>query len=362
MLLLPEQDLSHLLRHLTPEQCHRFLKALSESLGTFSAQSAPGSSSRPGEKLIHQPLRSHIVTRDNTTSLFMPASNTTSTEIKIVTIPSTGGVVGVINVFSPEGKLMGLLSAAEITAFRTALVTMSLLTRCTSLGKENIIIFGSGRQAEWHARLALLLLGAKGEIKRITFINRGRKRLEYIDREVLAGQLRPLYPDVTMSVLAREGTPDFDERLQSELASSDVLFCCTPSTEPLFPYSYLQPKEEGEGVSKQRFISLIGSYKPHMQEVDTATLLSGGGRIYVDSREACLEESGELITAKVGGEQLVEIGELFVLGKEVETVAVPDGCNVIFKCVGMGIVDLVVGKTLLDIAEELNVGTQVEGF
>lgn len=186
MLLLPEHDLSKMLRRLTPEQCQRLLNALSESLGRFSAQSASGS-----EKLIHQPLRSHIVTRDNNTSLFMPASNTTSTGIKIVTIPSAGagGVVGVINVFSPEGKLTGLLSAAEVTAFRTALATMTLFTRCSSLRKDNIVIFGSGRQAEWHARLALLLV-PKGAIKRITFINRGRKRLEYIDHEVLSG-LRP---------------------------------------------------------------------------------------------------------------------------------------------------------------------------
>jgi len=351
MLLLPEHDLSKMLRRLTPEQCQRLLNALSESLGRFSAQSASGS-----EKLIHQPLRSHIVTRDNNTSLFMPASNTTSTGIKIVTIPGAGagGVVGVINVFSPEGKLTGLLSAAEVTAFRTALATMTLFTRCSSLRKDNIVIFGSGRQAEWHARLALLLV-PKGAIKRITFINRGRKRLEYIDHEVLSG-LRPLHPDVSMTVLAKEGTPDFDQRLRSELAASDVLFCCTPSTEPLFPYAYLEP------TGKQRFISLIGSYKPHMQEVDSATLLSGGGKIYVDSKEACLEEAGELIMAKVGEEQLVEIGELFVPGKEVDTVTVPDGCNVIFKCVGMGIMDLVVGKTLLDIAGELNIGTQVEGF
>ncbi|KAL2012403.1 hypothetical protein VTN00DRAFT_5121 [Thermoascus crustaceus] len=359
MRLLPEHELSQLLRHLTPEQCHHLLNALSESLGSFSAQSTSGT-----EKLIHQPLRSHIVTRDNNTSLFMPASSTTTTGIKIVTIPGAGdgSVVGVINVFSPEGKLTGLLSAAEVTAFRTALATMTLFTRCSSLRKENIAIFGSGKQAEWHARLALLLV--PGEIKRITFINRGRKRLEYIDNEVLAG-LRPLYPHVTMSVLAKEDTPDFGERLRSELASSDVLFCCTPSTEPLFPYSYLQrhqTREDGGVSSRQRFISLIGSYKPHMQEVDTATLLSGGGKIYVDSKEACLEESGELIAAKVGEEQLVEIGELFVPGKEVEMIAVPDGCNVVFKCVGMGIMDLVVGKTLLDIAGELNIGTQVEGF
>ncbi|KKA20927.1 Proline utilization protein PrnX [Rasamsonia emersonii CBS 393.64] len=336
MLLLPEKELAHLLRRLTTEQCQQLLHALSDALGTFSAQTVSAA-----EKLIHQPLRSHIVTRDGDTALFMPVSDTSTTGIKIVAIPAQGGgVQGVINVLSPQGKLMGVLSAAEVTAFRTALATMTLFTRCVSLPKRHILIFGSGRQAEWHARLALLLV--PDEIETITFVNRGRKRLEKIEHEVLP-ELRQRYPKITMRVLAKEDTPDYDTHLRSLLASSDVLFCCTPSTEPLFPYVYLQT------TGRQRFISLIGSYKPHMQEVDTETLLSGGGRVYVDSKEACLEESGELIRAGVREEQLVEIGELFAGGKTV-TVTPSPGENVVFKCVGMGIMDLVVAKTLLSMA------------
>ncbi|KAL1982387.1 hypothetical protein VTN96DRAFT_1357 [Rasamsonia emersonii] len=346
MLLLPEKELAHLLRRLTTEQCQQLLHALSDALGTFSAQTVSAA-----EKLIHQPLRSHIVTRDGDTALFMPVSDTSTTGIKIVAIPAQGGgVQGVINVLSPQGKLMGVLSAAEVTAFRTALATMTLFTRCVSLPKRHILIFGSGRQAEWHARLALLLV--PDEIETITFVNRGRKRLEKIEHEVLP-ELRQRYPKITMRVLAKEDTPDYDTHLRSLLASSDVLFCCTPSTEPLFPYVYLQT------TGRQRFISLIGSYKPHMQEVDTETLLSGGGRVYVDSKEACLEESGELIRAGVREEQLVEIGELFAGGKTV-TVTPSPGENVVFKCVGMGIMDLVVAKTLLSMAGELGIGTRVE--
>ncbi|KAL1964777.1 hypothetical protein VTN77DRAFT_6644 [Rasamsonia byssochlamydoides] len=345
MLLLPEKDVAQLLRRLTTEQCQRILNALSDALGAFSAQTASS------EKLIHQPLRSHIVTKDGDTSLFMPASDTSTTGIKIVAIPARGsGVDGVINILSPQGKLTGVLSAGEVTAFRTALATMTLFTRCSSLPKRRILIFGSGRQAEWHARLALLLV--PDEIESITFINRGRERLEKIAHDLFP-ELRQRYPKVAMKVLAKEGTSDFDAQLRSELASSDVLFCCTPSTEPLFPHAYLQ------AGPKQRFISLIGSYKPHMQEVDTETLLSGCGKIYVDSKEACLEESGELIKANVKEEQLVEIGELFA-SAEYKTVTPPPGSNVVFKCVGMGIMDLVVAKPLLNIASELGIGTEVE--
>lgn len=354
MRLLPERDISQLLRSLTQEKCGRLLNAMTQSLSSFSAQSA----SETSEKSIHQPLRSSIVTKGNDTSLFMPASNNTTTGIKIVTMPGDGGnIVAVINVFTPNGKLTGLLSAAEVTAFRTALATMTLFSLYNSGKRENIVVFGSGKQAEWHARLALLLFPQ--EVKKVTFVNRGRKRLEQINNGLLA-ELRQRYPGLRTEILAQEGTPDYAEKLQSELASSDVIFCCTPSTEPLFPYSYLEPK--GNEQWKQRFISLIGSYKPHMQEVDTQTILSGGGKIFVDSKEACLEESGELIRAKVSEDQLIEIGQLFTPSYGSTSVSIPDRSNMIFKCVGMGIMDLVIANTLLDIAKELNIGVEMDGF
>ncbi|KAL3471543.1 hypothetical protein BJX99DRAFT_266680 [Aspergillus californicus] len=330
MHLLPEPAVAQILRQLTQEQCLDFLSTLDEALTTVSAQSA----SPESEQLVHQPLRTAITTKDENLSLFMPVSNTASTGIKIVTASKSHGIIGVINIFSPKGELVGLLSAAEITAFRTALAIMSLFVRCEALRKGNVIIFGSGRQAEWHARLSLLLVPS--QIRRITFVNRGQRRLDELEKDVI-GDLRRSYPGVAMTTLSKEGTEDYDSRLRSELAACDVIFSCTPSTEPNFPYAYLQPK-------KQRFISLIGSYRPHMQEIDSETLLSGGGSVYVDSREACLEESGELIRAKVTGDQLVELGELYGTIGEKGSVDVKEGSNVVMKCVGMGIMDLVIGR------------------
>ncbi|CEL10788.1 Putative Proline utilization protein PrnX [Aspergillus calidoustus] len=347
MHLLSESDVAQILRKLTQEQCYEFLHTLDEALVTVSAQKT----SPDSERLVHQPLRTTITTKDENLSLFMPVSNTASTGIKIVTASKSHGIIGVINIFSPKGELLGLLSAAEITAFRTALAIMSLFVRCKSLKKENIIIFGSGRQSEWHARLALLLV--PDEVKRITFINRGRKRLDELESTVIR-DLRRSHPSINMHTLSKEGTADYDERLRSELAQCDVIFSCTPSTEPNFPNSYLQP-------FKPRFISLIGSYRPHMQEIDSETLLSGGGKVYVDSKEACLEESGELIKARVTEDQLLELGELYQsLGNE--AIGVPDGCNVVMKCVGMGIMDLVIGKKLLDVGTERGIGMEVGGF
>ncbi|CAI7634861.1 unnamed protein product [Penicillium glandicola] len=326
-------------------------RVLSNALISITQESKP--STLASSKKIHQPLRTVFSTSNDNTCIFMPVSDTASTGIKVVTV-SASGIQGVINVFNPEGRLQGLLAAAEVTAFRTALATMTLFVRCTTLRKDNVLVLGSGRQAEWHARLALLLYPE--QVRRVTFVNRGAKRLAEMERDVVS-ELRVTYPNVVFATLAKEGVSDYEERLGEELAAADVIFSCTPATVPNFGYEALQTNP------KQRFISLIGSYKPHMHEIDTETLLSGGGKVYVDSKMACLEEAGELITAGLGEEQLIEMGDLLGAdGVANGAVNVPAGCNVIYKCVGMGLMDLVVGKKVLDVGVEMGLGTHVDGF
>ncbi|CAG7934723.1 unnamed protein product [Penicillium nalgiovense] len=351
MHILSEPNVSKIFRSLTQDQCQSFISALSNALISITHESKPSTPS--SAKKIHQPLRTVLSTSDDNTSLFMPVSDTVSTGIKVVTASPTG-IQGVINIFNPEGRLQGLLAAAEVTAFRTALATMTLFVRCTTLRKDNVLVLGSGRQAEWHARLALLLY--PDQVRRVTFVNRGAKRLAEMERDVVS-ELRGTYPATDFVTLAKEGVADYQQRLGEELAAADVIFSCTPATVPNFEYKALQANP------KQRFISLIGSYRPNMHEIDTETLLSGGGKVYVDSKSACLEEAGELITAGLGEEQLIEMGDL--LGAEgiaEGAVNVPAGCNVVYKCVGMGLMDLVVGKKVLDVGVEMGLGTHVDGF
>ncbi|KAJ5125717.1 NAD(P)-binding protein [Penicillium atrosanguineum] len=350
MHVLSEPDVAQIFRNLTQEKCHDFIDILGKALVAISAESKPNVAD--SEKLIHQPLRTVFATKANNSCIFMPVSDTVSTGVKVVTVAS-GGIQGVINVFSPDGRLQGLLAAAEVTAFRTALASMTLFVRCTSLRKENILVLGSGRQAEWHARLALLLY--PNQIRQVTFINRGRQRLNELERDVL-GDLGQRYANIKFATFAKEGTVDYEAKLLEALQACDVIFSCTPSIEPNFPYSALK------SVPKQRFISLIGSYKPHMHEIDSETLLSGGGKIYVDSKSACMEESGELNTAKVTEDQLIEMGDLLGELSPEQALDIPDGCNIIYKCVGMGLMDLVVGKKVLDVGKEEGLGTNVDGF
>ncbi|OAP56560.1 hypothetical protein AYL99_09739 [Fonsecaea erecta] len=333
MIVLKERDVHSLLSNISVPECKRLRTDLHDILRAYSSTKNVSSS----EQTIHQPERVSIVTRTGNTSLFMPSSITTSTGIKTVTI-SPKGLKGCVNVFAPDGELLGILNAEEVTAFRTSLAVMIPYILWPNT-KRNIVVFGAGRQAEWHLKLALLL----GNAMHVTVVNRSSPRR----MEQLFAELQRENADLVCRVLLKTAE-DFDSQLQECLLSSDVIFCCTPSTTPHFPFSYLD--------TKPRFISLIGSYKPSMQEIDSETLLSGGD-IYVDTKEGCLIEAGELIKAKVQGDKLIEIGELHKT-KPLKN----QGKNVIFKCVGMGIMDLVMAGSLLRMAMEKGTGLIVEDF
>ncbi|KAI1491838.1 proline utilization protein PrnX [Biscogniauxia mediterranea] len=353
MLVLGDREVQSLLGDLSAPQCRQLLDALSKALADYSSSS---SSSANGPPLVHQPMRQVFTTAAGHTSLFMPASNTRTTGIKIVTLPGHGGAPrGAINVFTPEGALAGLLNAEEITAFRTALATMIPLLRAPLLPPSpRIVVFGAGKQAEWHVRLAALLLA---DVEVFTVVNRSAASLGRLGR-----RLQAACPGLAVRLLAKEGraaeAEAYEAELRAALRDCDAVMCCTPATEPLFPAAYLSAEK------RPRFVSLIGSYKPSMQEVDSETLLSGaGGRVYVDSREACLREAGEIIRARVPGDRLVELGEALAANDDFGAgAAEEEGGNVVFKCVGMGIMDVVVAAGLLDIAREKGVGRTIEDF
>lgn len=121
-----------------------------------------------------------------------------------------------------------------------------------------------------------------------------------------------------------------------------------------------------------------------------------GGAIVVDSVEACLKEAGELIQAGLGGREVVELGELVMLKRDAErrrressdnfdaegvelasssksgkgAKGEGDGGlkewlergNVVYKSVGLGLMDVVVGRVLCDIADRMGVGTRMKDF
>ena len=88
-----------------------------------------------------------------------------------------------------------------------------------------------------------------------------------------------------------------------------------------------------------------------------------------------MREAGEIIQAGITAEHLVEIGELLMVKKasmkEIEMGTGVgekglkkwlEGGNVIYKSVGIGLMDICVGEDLVALAMRRGIGTRVEGF
>jgi ornithine cyclodeaminase/alanine dehydrogenase-like protein (mu-crystallin family) len=117
--------------------------------------------------------------------------------------------------------------------------------------------------------------------------------------------------DLTIRVTGQSGW-----QVEDEVRAAEVIVTATPSTIPLFPAEAMDtPSPSHIDLPKPKTIILIGSYKPHMLEIPPSIitdLLAAGGKVTVDSREACLAEAGEL--QGLQGGDVVELGEL--LGSE----------------------------------------------
>lgn len=279
----------------------------------------------------------------------MPSSNTDLTGIKTVTLNTTTSASpkGTITIFDGTGELQGILNAEELTGFRTALVSVILLLKRIEAQNsvKNIIFFGTGKQAKWVLSLCMNLIP---DLQRVTIIghstlDRAKETLRSARKLSEVAKWSLSSPDCKFVALAPQNEPDFAKKLEKTVGDSDAIFCCTPATAPLFPIEYLTPE-------KDRYISLIGSYKPQMQEIEPLYLKRENVLIVVDSKEACLAEAGEIIQAGLQSSDLTEIGEIIGgghgnLGKQYRG-------NLVFKCVGLAIMDLVVGAEVLKLARE----------
>lgn len=175
--------------------------------------------------------------------------------------------------------------------------------------------------------------------------------------------------EVRVCALNYEKTVKFAEQMQEELKSygskitavrcsddaiedADLLITATPSSKPVF---------DAAKVKKGCTISCIGAYQHHMQEMDPA-ILTRASKIYFDSKDAVLSESGDILiplekgiiteddfTGDIGA---VVKGEL--AGRE------NDDEIIVYETVGVGAQDLVTAKMIYEKALEAGVGIQWE--
>ncbi|KAK4654582.1 hypothetical protein QC762_409100 [Podospora pseudocomata] len=428
--VLTDDQISGLVSNLTKEELQRFMGVLRGALHEYSTATTVPSKENAAVTAapeIHQPERTSINSKaTGATTLFMPSSSSVGTGMKVVTLtsPSAEGdedarpkenikPTGAITLFSPHGTPLGFLHASTLTAFRTALASLLLISkRDPSSHLKTITVFGTGAQAYWHIRLSLLLLGQ--HIHQVNILSRSfSPPVSSLLKSFLTCPNREKegWENTQFSVLTPAHN-EYERLLKEQLLESDVIICCTPSTKPLWDGGILTSHE---GRQKGRLIVAIGSYKPDMQEIPQEVIQQAlkrhhhgvggkhhwhwhkhaeeGGVVVVDTLDGALKEAGELIRAGCRPEMLVELGELVMLndyhehrhhrhhrdekennkqevgekGEEQDkdhwklSKWLAEG-NVIYKSVGLGLMDLSVGMEIVRFAGEKGVGSRIEGF
>jgi ornithine cyclodeaminase len=217
---------------------------------------------------------------------------------------------------------------------------------------ENLTVFGSGIQAEYHIRL---ISQACPNIKKVTLINRTKSRAEELINKL---KVDLAHLQFTILPSASEEDPKSAELISEAVKNSQIICTCTPSLSPILL---------GNWISPQTHICSVGSYTPQMHEFDN-DLIQRSKLILVDSIDSANIEAGELISAKKSGidVNMLELGKLIDIESSSvnlgEIISNSDEAKdlTLFKSVGIPSQDVTITLAIVQLAKRLKLGTEVE--
>lgn len=223
--------------------------------------------------------------------------------VKIITfypgnLDNSRPYTGII-LFNPrDGKLRATLAGTLISSVRTAAVSASAVNLLARENAKVLAIIGAGALATTH-------LPAFKRVRTLTDIR----------------------------VWSKRGGPEFAKEQGIKLAASaqhavegaDIVLTATDSQTPVI---------DGKWLSRGALVCSVGAPRPTMRELDDEAIARAGPRIYVDSREAALKESGDVIKA---GHVYAELGEVLNGARQGRQ---SDEDIVIFKSLGMAVQDI----------------------
>ncbi len=224
---------------------------------------------------VVQPVRTMVPVDEYQGFLgLMPAYTGAALGTKLVALyPHNTGVPthhATILLFKPEtGEPLVTMDGRLITEVRTAAVSAVATQHLASPDASVLAIIGSGVQA--HSHLEAL-------------------RLVRNFREVRVWSPR------RAAAFAKEHGVRAATSAEEAVRGADVVVTATTSPTPVLSGGWLSPGAH---------INAVGAPRPDWRELDDEVL--GRSLVYVDSREAALEESGDVIAA---GEIFAEIGEV----------------------------------------------------
>ncbi|WP_138311797.1 MULTISPECIES: ornithine cyclodeaminase family protein [unclassified Clostridium] len=275
--------------------------------------------------------------------LFMPAyvENMDMAALKMVNIfphnrdkgiPVTSAQIILID--GKTGVTAAVLDGTYVTQLRTGAasgVAFDILAK-----KDCVIgaLIGTGGQAE--TQLEAMLVSRSLEQVKVydldfdrtnEFALRMQKKFQFYNAEIIA-------------------VKSSDEAIHE----ADLIITATTSAVPVF---------DGNKIKKGATVSCVGAYQPHMQEMDPV-VLQRAAKIYFDSMDAVLSESGDIIIPLSQGIISKEsftgnIGDVItgqLSGRE------NDEEILVFETVGIAIQDLITARSIYEKAKTMGVGLE----
>ncbi|MYH54745.1 MAG: ornithine cyclodeaminase [Acidimicrobiia bacterium] len=225
--------------------------------------------------------------------------------------------------FDPmTGEEQAAITGNALTWFKTACDSALASSYLADRNARTMLMVGAGAMAPHLIRAHTATCPS---IKKIRIWNRTQARAE-----VLASELGE---DLPTGVTDLGIATDLAEAVQE----ADLISCATMTVEPLI---------RGEWLSPGTHLDLVGSYRPHMREVDDAAIARS--RIYVDLRATALD-TGEIrlpIDSRVITTDDL-IGDLFQLVSGDVPARRSDQEITLFKNAGGGHLDLMAARFLL---------------
>ena len=201
------------------------------------------------------------------------------------------------------GEPLAVLDGRLITEMRTAAVSAAATKHLARRDGHVLALLGSGVQAEAHL-----------------------------------DALRQVCPIDEVRVWSR--TPQHAQRFadkhgarattaEDAVRGADIVVTATNALQPILGGVWLKPGAH---------VNAVGSPRPAWRELDDAAMTNV---LIVDSREACLTESGDVILSRAPIH--AEIGEIFAGAKRA-----PADATTVFKSVGLAVEDIAAAKLVYD--------------
>jgi len=207
---------------------------------------------------------------------------------------------------SDSGTPLAFLDGRLITEMRTAAVSAAVTRHLAPPNARVLALVGSGVQAHAH-------LEALGHVCRFEEVRVWSRNADHAQR-----------------FAARHGARAME--LEPAVRGADVVVTATMSRAPLIKGEWLKPGAH---------VNAVGAALPTARELDDAAMT--GSALVVDSREAALRESGDVIHSKAP--IFAEAGEVFAGTKRPSP-----GATTVFKSLGLAVEDIATARLVYDAA------------